>query len=175
MKLLPHQRPLHGVYCCYPPKGMSHWLCYGAVGCFLHYVGFLICIWMDVSSLVHTPGYWHCLLSVFLVGDIEWLMENKVQKCVDGHLQCLLCGNQFTQKGSLKRHMREVHTAPTRYRCPICDATFLNRAFNMHIRQSHSSWTDVDYERYRDDRALEWPHWDIIFQYLAPTEVFVFW
>ena len=90
-----------------------------------------------------------------LVGDPEWLMANKVQKCVDGHLMCLLCGKKFTQKGSLKRHMREVHTAPTRYRCPICNSTFLNRAFNMHIRQNHSSWTDVDYERYRDDQALE--------------------
>lgn len=82
-------------------------------------------------------------------------MENKVQKCVDGHIMCLLCGKQFTQKGSLKRHMREVHTSPTRYRCPICDSVFLNRAFNMHIRQSHSSWTDVDYERYRDDLIVE--------------------
>ena len=51
--------------------------------------------------------------------------------------------------------MKEQHTTVTRYRCPICDSTFVNRAFYMHIRQNHSSWTDVDYERYRDDSAQE--------------------
>lgn len=82
-------------------------------------------------------------------------MENKVQTCADGQAMCLVCGRQLTKMCNLRRHMKEQHTTVKRYRCPICDSTFVNRAFYMHIRQNHSSWTDVDYERYRDDSVVE--------------------
>ena len=104
-----------------------------------------------VLCIVNNCTLHHDDVFMCLLGDLLWLMENKVQKCVDGQVMCLVCGRQLTTMGSLKRHMKEVHTTPKRYCCPICNSTFINRGFYLHIRQNHSSWTDVDYERYRCD------------------------
>ena len=57
---------------------------------------------------------------------------------------CLLCGQSTTQKGHLKRHMREKHMEPTRFQCPACNKVFKNRGFEDHVKKVHPTWQGVD-------------------------------
>ena len=62
---------------------------------------------------------------------------------------CLLCGQSTTQKGCLKRHMREKHMEPSRFQCPACNKVFKNRAFEDHVMRVHPTWRGVDFNDFK--------------------------
>ena len=81
--------------------------------------------------------------------ELEDLMATKTSVGNLGFV-CLLCGQSTTQKGHLKRHMREKHMEPTHFQCPnkdfkkVCNKVFTNRAFEDHVRRVHPDWQGVD-------------------------------
>ena len=75
--------------------------------------------------------------------ELEDLMATKTSVGNLGFV-CLLCGQSTTQKGHLKRHMREKHMEPTRFQCPACNKVFKNRGFEDHVKKVHPTWQGVD-------------------------------
>jgi len=58
-------------------------------------------------------------------------------------LCCQFCGNEFTGRWELKRHMNQSHRKELLFTCRICNLTFDNaKILNKHMRSSHS---DIQY------------------------------
>ena len=79
----------------------------------------------------------------FQLEELQDLMATKTSVGNLGFV-CLLCGQSTTQKGHLKRHMREKHMEPSRFQCPACNKVFKNRGFEDHVKKVHPTWQGVD-------------------------------
>ena len=52
--------------------------------------------------------------------------------------KCNICNVNFTENGSLKRHLVSIHEWKLPFYCKICDAKFVNRSnLKMHISSVH--------------------------------------
>ena len=74
----------------------------------------------------------------------DWrsLMASSVRVLASGRHLCLICDKTNKQRGSMQRHMREVHAKCEEYLCPYCNARFSSRSvFYSHFMRVHK--TDV--------------------------------
>ena len=93
------------------------------------------------------------LLNVVLLVDVaavhppphaDWrsLMVSSVRVLASGRHLCLICDKTNKQRGSMQRHMREVHAKCEEYLCPYCHSRFSSRSvFYSHFMRVHK--TDV--------------------------------
>ncbi|XP_040564412.1 uncharacterized protein [Lepeophtheirus salmonis] len=80
--------------------------------------------------------------------DFEYYRQNKVTSTVSGVL-CLICGNVIRQRGNLRRHFSDRHSADGKiYKCPECQTTYKSKnSFQSHVSQYHKLWKKMDVEK----------------------------
>ena len=72
--------------------------------------------------------------------DVNSLMVSSVRVLENGHHLCLICDKTNKQRGSMQRHMREIHVKSEQYHCPLCDSLFSSRSvFYSHFNRVHKT------------------------------------
>ena len=74
-------------------------------------------------------------------------MARYVEKCDNG-LVCLMCSKIISQN-HMRRHMKEVHTSPEKYKCPPCGLIFKNREMYKHVKKFHPDWQGISLDKFK--------------------------
>ena len=74
-------------------------------------------------------------------------MATYVGKCDNG-LVCLMCSKTISPT-HMRRHMKEVHMTPVKYKCPPCGLIFKNRELYKHVKKVHPEWHGISLDQFR--------------------------
>ena len=75
-------------------------------------------------------------------------MARYAEVCANGFV-CLLCSKTISQKGHMRRHMKEVHQSPEKYKCPPCGLIFRNREIYKHVKKVHPDWHGISFDKFK--------------------------
>ena len=64
-----------------------------------------------------------------------------------GH-SCSFCGKTFTEPGNLKVHIRDLHTNPQPWPCPVCQKVFKSKNSLANHRSLYHKDPSAMYSRY---------------------------
>ena len=65
----------------------------------------------------------------------SWINDSKKRKL---SIKCPICDNNFSEKGSLTRHIGSVHEGKKPFKCSICDYKFKTKwNLSKHIASVH--------------------------------------
>ena len=70
---------------------------------------------------------------------------------------CSKCDKEFSTKGSLKRHINDVHEEYRTFRCPECPLMFARAdTLNKHVMSANSNWKVHGVARICSDCGVEY-------------------